>query len=182
LDRSFLDGPPVSRQPSRLRPSTVTPLAPGRYKIQVTVSAETHDKLRRAQDLLRHVVPNGDPASVLDRALTLLVADLEKKKCAVARRPRQSRGPNTRSRHVPAAVKREVWARDGGRCTFVGIQGRCTERGFLELHHVVPFADGGPTVADNLRLRCRAHNAYEAEQVFGPWLTREVGVVYAAHL
>ena len=45
--------------------------------------------------------------------------------------------------------------------------GRCSERGFLECHHVIPFADGGPTRTENLELRCRAHNAYEAEQWFG---------------
>jgi hypothetical protein len=63
------------------RPAEVKPLAPERYKIQVTVSREAHDKLRRAQDLLRHVVPNGDPAIILERALDLLVADLERTGC-----------------------------------------------------------------------------------------------------
>ncbi|MGH9372818.1 MAG: HNH endonuclease, partial [Vicinamibacterales bacterium] len=43
-----------------------------------------------------------------------------------------------------------------------------TERGFLELHHVVPFAAGGAATAENIQLRCRRHNAYEAEQRFGP--------------
>src|SRR5207248_4153749 len=70
-------------------------------------------------------------------------------------------------------VKREVWARDGGRCAFVGVNGRCTERGFLEYHHVQPFADGGLSVAENLQLRCRAHNAYEAGQWFGPLFRSE---------
>ena len=68
--------------------------------------------------------------------------------------------------------------RDGGRCAFVGTHGRCTERGFLEFHHVVPYADGGATVAENLELRCRAHNIYEAEKYFGcrlPLLVREAG-------
>lgn len=68
-----------------------------------------------------------------------------------------------RSRHVPAAVRRVVWSRDQGRCAFVGERGRCTETGRLEFHHLVPFADGGPTSAENLALRCRAHNAYEME-------------------
>jgi hypothetical protein len=44
---------------------------------------------------------------------------------------------------------------------------RCSETGFLEFHHVVPFASGGSTTADNLELRCAAHNRYEAEQYFG---------------
>jgi hypothetical protein len=60
-----------------------------------------------------------------------------------------------------------VWTRDEGRCAFVGAHGRCTERGLLELHHLVPFADGGATDTANLQLRCRAHNAFEAEAWFG---------------
>jgi 5-methylcytosine-specific restriction endonuclease McrA len=79
---------------------------------------------------------------------------------------------------VPAAVKREVWARDEGRCAFIGNSGRCIERGFLEFHHVVPFADGGATDAANLQLRCRAHNAFEAEEWFGPLIAREQAPAY----
>jgi hypothetical protein len=145
----------------------VAPLAPGRYKVQFTVGRETHEKLRRVQDLLRHRVPNGDPAEIFDRALTLLLEDLEKKKAATAKRPRASATVNQRSRHVPAEVKRTVWARDGGQCRFEGPHGRCSETGFLEFHHVVPYAAGGATTADNLELRCAAHNRYEAEQFFG---------------
>jgi 5-methylcytosine-specific restriction endonuclease McrA len=68
---------------------------------------------------------------------------------------------------VPAAVRRAVWNRDGGRCAFVGSGGRCDESAFLEFHHVIPFAAGGPTTTENLELRCRAHNAYEAALDFG---------------
>lgn len=159
--------------PTPVRPAVIVPLAPERYKVQITISREGHDNLRRAQDLLRHCVPNGDPAAVVERALALLVEDLERKKTAAAKRPRPSATGAAGSRHVPAAVKREVWARDEGRCAFVGGAGRCTERGFLELHHLVPFADGGATDAGNLQLRCRAHNVYEAEQWFGPLVVRE---------
>lgn len=63
-------------------------------------------------------------------------------------------------------MKREVWTRDGGRCTFVGRAGRCAERGLLEFHHLVPFAEGGPNTAANLALACRAHNGHEAERWF----------------
>jgi hypothetical protein len=131
-DLAYREAPPS-------KPAVVVPLAPERYKVQVTISREAHDKLRRAQDLLRHVIPNGDPAAIFERALTLLVEDLERKKLAAAKRPRSPASPAPGSRHVPAAVKREVWARDEGRCAFVGAAGRCCERGFLELHHVIPF-------------------------------------------
>lgn len=70
----------------------------------------------------------------------------------------------SRSRHIPAEVKREVWLRDGGQCAFVARNGRrCSERGFLEFHHVEPYSAGGVATTNNIQLRCRAHNGYEAE-------------------
>jgi len=203
--------------------AVIAPLAVDRYKVQMTVSAETHAKLRRAQELLRHSIPNGDPALVFDRALTVLIERLEKTRFA-AKSPRTgtrsparakkggrlaptTEGPDaprvseivqtgssdqdlnadrsspklvpervdhstdngrtSGSRHIPAAVKREVWARDGGRCTFAGAAGRCRERSFLEFHHVIPHATGGRATVDNLVLACRQHNGFEADRFFG---------------
>ena len=74
----------------------------------------------------------------------------------------------TPSRHIPNAVKRAVWFRDRARCAFVAGTGhRCTERSFLELHHIRPYALDGPATVGNISLRCRRHNQYEAELVFG---------------
>jgi 5-methylcytosine-specific restriction endonuclease McrA len=165
---------------SAVRPPTVAPLAAERFKVQFTVSRETHDKLRRAQDLLRHVVPSGDPAAVFDRALTILVAHLERQKLATTSRPRPARSTASKGRRIPAAVRRAVWRRDVGRCAFVGSEGRCTETGGLEFHHVIPFARGGVASVENIELRCRAHNQYEADQTFGSseFLLRETPSQY----
>lgn len=75
-------------------------------------------------------------------------------------------GPR-RSRRVPRAVLREVRRRDEDRCAFVGTEGRCPSTYRLQVHHVVPYAAGGPNTVSNLELRCQAHNIYEAEQHFG---------------
>jgi hypothetical protein len=151
------------------KPAIIAPLAPERYKIQFTASAETHAKLRRAQDLMRHQIPTGDPAAIIDRALTLLVAHLEKTRLGATSRPRAARPTRRGSRHIPAAVRRTTWERDGGRCAFVGADGkRCTERGFFQFHHVHPHGDGGEPTSTNIELRCRAHNQYEADVYFGP--------------
>jgi hypothetical protein len=193
------DAPDARPLLSRHRPAVVRPLGPARYQIQVTVSADTHAKFRRAQDLLRHAIPNGDPAAVLDRALTVLLDRLERTKCAATGSPRSAgsgkrpqsrrtasldeqptnapqsplegaqesgrkpqREAGRRPRTIPANVRRVVWARDGGQCTFVGSSGRCVERGFLEFHHRVPYAAGGATTTGNVALLCRAHNAHAA--------------------
>lgn len=69
---------------------------------------------------------------------------------------------------MPAAVKREVFARDEGRCGYVDRRGeRCRETRYLELHHLEPFAQGGEQSASNLVLRCAAHNGLAAEADFG---------------
>ena len=179
-----VDLPAVAPAP-RPAPAVIQPLTPERYRVQVTVSAETHAKLRRAQDLLRHVIPDGDPAAVIDRALTLLVEHLERTRAAAAvKRPRPDRAngssstrhpkpgddatPARRSRHIPAAVRRAVWARDAGQCTFAGPEGRCQERGFLEYHHRVPFARGGAATVESITLLCASHNRHQAERDFGP--------------
>ena len=146
----------------------VVPLSPKRYKTQFTASDETHDLPRRAQDLLRHQIPSGDVGDVVAKALRLLVKHLEQEKIAATDHPRGRRGSDPRSRHIPAEIRRKVWQRDGGQCAFVAHNGRrCTERAFLEFHHVVPYAAGGEATADNIELRCRAHNSYEAEIDFG---------------
>jgi len=155
--------------PERLpAPPIVRPLAPERYKVQFTISPDTHRKLRSLQDLMRHRIPDGDIAKIFDRAITLLLREVERRSLAIVEHPRSTSSVSTSaSRHIPAAVKREVWARDDGRCAFVGRKGRCDERGFLEFHHVTPFAEGGATTTENLQLRCAAHNAHEAREHFG---------------
>jgi hypothetical protein len=160
-----------SMTPTR-RP-VVAPLAPERYRVQFTVGSATHEKLRRVQELLRREIPNGDPGAIFDRALTLLLEDVARKKMAMTSRPRRGARSRPASRDVPAAVARAVWVRDEGRCAYVAANGRrCTARVFLELHHCDPYAIGGEATVENISLRCRAHNVYEAELLFGPWSGR----------
>ena len=146
----------------------MTPLAPDRYKVQITIGGETLEKLRRAKDLLRHAIPSGDEAAILDRALTALLAAIAQRKFAATETPHASAGTAAGSRHIPAEVRRAVWRRDLGRCAFVGTRGRrCAERGFLEFHHVRPYAAGGEATVKNIQLRCRSHNSLEARAYFG---------------
>ena len=149
--------------------ANVAPVAFERFALQVTIEQDTHDKLRYAQALLSHQVPSGDIAQVVDRALDALIAQLEKQKFAATARPRRhSRRSGLNPRYIPAHVKRAVWERDQGQCTFVSDTGRrCESRKFLEFDHVDPVALGGQATVEGLRLLCRGHNEYEAERTFG---------------
>src|SRR5207253_7554168 len=133
-------------------PASVTPLAPELYKFTFTGKPDTYSNLRRLQDLLRHQIPDGDPAEIIDRALALLVRETEKKQLATTERPRTSRGVAPGSRDIPAAVKRQVWKRDGGRCAFVAVNGqRCEAKSPLQFHHVDPHGAGGKPSVSNVR-------------------------------
>jgi hypothetical protein len=159
--------PRVDAEPTAARRGALSVLSVDSYKLQVTISRDTHEKLRRAEDLFRHANPSGDLATLLDRAVTLLLADLERRRCAATPAPRGHPAGSGTGRYIPAGVRREVWRRDQGRCAFVGTSGRCHETAFLEFHHVEPFAEGGKATVENIQVRCKAHNRYEASLFFG---------------
>jgi len=165
------DGSPAQLVPERVEVaaprSSVVPHAAGRYTATVAMDAATHDELRECAELLGHVLPSGNAGEVIAFALHHLVTHLRKRKYAATSRPSRARSSSD-PRHIPAHVRRAVRERDGGCCTFVSDDGRrCGSRTRLEWDHIVPIARGGESTVDNVRLRCRAHNQYEAERAFG---------------
>ena len=164
---------PPSSPPAAHQRGALTPLAPDRYKVTFTADGETRELLEFAADMLSHVIPNGDPAAVIKRALKALVDDLARRRFAATTR-RASPGPAD-DQDLSAAVKHEVWVRDRGRCQFVGSSGRrCGSRRFTGFHHVVSRANGGKGTAANTELRCGPHNRYEADVESGTLLRRRV--------
>ena len=164
---------PGTVRTSRTHPES-TPIAPERYALQVTIGKEAHEALQYAQALLGHRIPSSDLAAVVERLIQLGVRQLERKKFAATPRPRRPRPrAGTNPRHIPAEVKRAVWERDGGQCSFVSMNGhRCPARTRLEFDHIEEAARGGPASLENVRLRCRAHNQYGAERSFGSGFMR----------
>jgi 5-methylcytosine-specific restriction endonuclease McrA len=133
--------------------------------VWVALSKRAHEKLQYAQALLSHTF--ADASLVMERALDDLIAKAEKQKFAATEKPRAPRD-STRPRCIPAHVRRAVWKRDGGQCTFVSGSGRrCAARKLLEYDHIDPVARGGKATVDRMRLRCRGHNQREAERAFG---------------
>ncbi len=75
---------------------------------------------------------------------------------------------DTRSRNIPPDIRDRVYARDKGRCSFMGANGRrCHSTWDLEIDHIVPYARGGDNSLGNLRLLCRKHNMHQAERTYG---------------
>jgi hypothetical protein len=179
-------------------------LAPERYKVQFTATAEYVRLVEEAKALLSHAAPRATLDEIHLRALRAFVTRLRKQKYATAEapshrpqsdvageqpaaqgetpkvepvpveegteahHPRQHRQRRQHGRHIPAAVRRAVFERDGQQCTYLDPAGRrCSETHRLEFHHLEPFAKGGEHTAVNLALRCAAHNALAAEDDFG---------------
>jgi len=157
--------PPAASAPPAQK-ARIEPLAEARYKVQFTASQALKDKLDRARALLSHANPGGDLAVIVERAIDSLIAELERRTRGKAKRPRASRA--SQDGNVTRSARREVFERDGERCRFVASDGRrCTETAFLEIDHEDARARGGSGRVKNLRVLCRAHNRWMAEQTFG---------------
>lgn len=62
--------------------------APESPRIQFAATPQLREKLREAQDLLRHQIPTGNLAAVIDLSLTLLIVELKKERHAARTKPR----------------------------------------------------------------------------------------------
>ncbi|MDE0446035.1 MAG: HNH endonuclease, partial [Spirochaetaceae bacterium] len=77
---------------------------------------------------------------------------------------------------IPAAVRRHVWLRDGGRCRYRDpLTGRrCNSSHLLQIHHLLPVAEGGGPEPENLALACQAHHrmchGYGPAPTLEPWM------------
>jgi hypothetical protein len=156
--------------------ASVEPTSAARYRIQLNASSALKEKLELFQALVSHSIPRSDLAAVLERALDLALEQVQKQRFAQTNRPRQAR-PDTalelkrsgsQREHIANATQRQVAVRDELRCTYVSDAGcRCSARAFLQLHHERPWARGGSSGPENLRLLCASHNALLAERDFG---------------
>jgi 5-methylcytosine-specific restriction endonuclease McrA len=173
---------PPPPPPPRETPPSIRPVAAATYSLRVTVDARFKADLDQLTSLLSHKVPDGDLAAVLHEALRCAIDKHGKRQGAVepSRKAKPTRqlpqaergtaavGGTQARRAIAAAVRREVWRRDGGRCAWVSPDGhRCGSTWQLELDHIRPFALGGAATVDNLTLRCRTHNRLHAEETFG---------------
>ena len=83
--------------------------------------------------------------------------------------PQRKRAPGPGgSRYIPAEVKRLVWARDQGRCSYVNPKTgrRCGSRYMIQMDHIKPYSLGGLSTKENMRLLCAGHNRFRARQTF----------------
>jgi len=162
---------PPPPAPAEERASFV-PLTPNLQRRHMTVSKQFLDKLDAARKGQGHAQPGASAEKVIEAALDLLLAQQAKRRAAV-KQPRIHPRPS-RTGHIPAAVRREVWSRDEGKCTWpLDSGGICGSTLRLEIDHVVPRGRGGPSTVENCRLTCAMHNQFAARQVYGDdWMDK----------
>jgi 5-methylcytosine-specific restriction endonuclease McrA len=73
------------------------------------------------------------------------------------------------TRYIPSAIRQEVLRRDDYACTYRDPEAgrKCGSRFRLELDHRTPWAVGGQSKAEDLRVRCQPHNQLAAIQFYG---------------
>jgi hypothetical protein len=171
------------------RRDEVDPLTAELSRLSTTVSRRFLQKLKTARAGLSHAIPGATTEQVLEAALDLLLEKQARARGQVKKPRAVPTGiptatadsistatpteppPHRRDGHraaIPAAVKRAVWARDGGRCQWPLDGGGCcgsTHR--LELDHIDAWARWGGEAEADLRLVCATHNRLAARQAFG---------------
>jgi hypothetical protein len=148
-------------------PMQLDPLTPNLQRLHMTVSKQFIDKLEAARKGQGHAQPGASAEKVIEAALDLLLAQQAKRRGEV-KQPQQNPRPAKNPGHIPAAVRREVWSRDEGKCRWrLDSGGICGSTLRLEIDHVVPRGRGGPSTVENCRLTCAAHNQLAARQAYG---------------
>ncbi|MDR3606851.1 MAG: HNH endonuclease, partial [Oligoflexia bacterium] len=129
-------------------------------------STETLEDLEKLKGLLAHQFPEMSLSDLDAHLATQALNQLAPAQQEV--RAKASVG-TSEVKTIPAAVKSEVWRRDGSRCTYVDpVTGRrCESRHRLQIDHRIPKGLGGGNDLANLRLLCAQHNAFEAARVYG---------------
>jgi hypothetical protein len=158
----------LTDQPERHIPERTRVISEELTEVRFVVDQETLAQLEELKALLSHARPGMTFKEAFQYGVELALAKHRVKP------PKQKSlvpapVPETPSASIPAQVRRQVYHRDGGVCSYVDTASgrKCGSKNYLELDHIVPRAHGGANTSDNLRLRCRTHNRVAAIEVLG---------------
>ncbi len=150
------------------RAGVIEPTSAQRFKVSFAAPQTLVDKLEQARTLVSHRKPGADLAELVELGLELLIEAELKRKIGAGQKARKSKvGKATRvaevkappsdevppapsTRYIPVEVRREVWERDGGTCTFTDAETgrRCGSAWQVEFDHVYAWGLGGETTAE----------------------------------
>jgi 5-methylcytosine-specific restriction endonuclease McrA len=141
-------------------------------EVQLTFSLErpTFQNLHELQSLRSHKHPPSSYRGIVHDLVELGQKEWNPLRCTVSSAPqKRCDKENTSPSHVPESIRREVWIRDQGACTYQdpGTGKRCGSKTYVQLDHIHPLALGGKHELSNLRLLCGTHNRARARKTFG---------------
>jgi len=176
-----------SSKPEILLKEKITQKTEQLVELKVHLDDETMAMLERLKEIWSHAMPHASFADLIKRAAKETVekndplkkaersearvqkahaVDKQDSKSVKAESPDSEQTPAPGSK---AEIRRQIWKRDQAQCTFVDSRTgeRCRAKHFVEEDHIVPKAMGGEYTAENIRLRCRAHNQRHAINCYG---------------
>lgn len=176
-----------SSEPEKLVKERVRVVSATHTELKFLVEEDFMSEVQELRALLSHRLPNASLKELIAYALKQTLKELrpkepkekvvvknqsiaptlEAKRVAVQQVPTPPTSELKNTRYIQAEVKRQVWKRDQGQCSFKCQGRRCEAKHFLEFDHIKPFALGGEATVENLRLRCRTHNQWAALKIFG---------------
>jgi 5-methylcytosine-specific restriction endonuclease McrA len=145
------------------------PLTKELTELKFVVDQETLGDIDKLKALLSHRNSNLDLAGLMRLLLNLGLEKWDPVRQVRKRTSLPAPAVDSKRKAIPATLKRAVWTRDNGQCTYRDPLHKtcCSSSKFLQIDHVVPLALGGTTELSNLRLLCFEHNHLAARQVFG---------------
>ena len=155
-------------------------LGNGKVEIKLVIDESSHKKLEELKSLLSHknpVLSHGELLSILleealekhDPRRKKIRNTMKQEKVTSAQKWECRSKAKKISRVIPSYLRKHIWERDKGQCTYVHPQTKrkCSSRYLLQIDHIRPFSLGGRSEAGNLRLLCAGHNQFRSKQTFG---------------
>jgi hypothetical protein len=141
-----------SAQPEVHIPDRTRVVSQTHTQIQFVANNEQMVLFEKARGLLAHSNPNMSWAELFQKMTEIVLQKIDPQRSVSP--PRKLQDP--RKRVAGVGLRREIWKRDQGKCQ------KCGSRYSLEIDHVIPWALGGETSEENLRLLCRSCNQRRA--------------------
>ena len=151
-----------------------------KVEIKLVIDESCHKKLEELKSFLSHKSPVLSHAELLSILLEEALEKhnprrkkvrktMKKEKVTSAQKWEYRNKSKQINRAIPTHLKKHIWERDEGRCTYVHPQTKrkCSSKHLLQIDHIRPFSLGGKSEVSNLRLLCAGHNQLRSEKTFG---------------
>ena len=146
--------------PDSAKPEVQRAASGEQTRLEFTISNACLEKLNRLRERAAHENFSGRLDVLFESLIDLALKKYDPHTDARVLSARKVNG--TRSRYIPAGVRREVWRRADGQCQYQNQEHRCSSRYGLQIDHIGEYCNGGSNELKNLQLLCGAHNRWRS--------------------